>query len=185
MIISYVVNPHDHAHYWGDAIRPMAIAGETHGGRLGCLGCGLNSKSDVFLLFFGCHGFHCFSHVFPTIPMQQSDVIPFPILMPLIPLCCTWEEWGMRHLKTSHQGPVYHLVFLCWLLFARKMLRNPIKNDGAGGVSVRRIHELCQLCEAWKAIHIQLAYDCPGFKLINSPMTGTIRSSEKIWQDIP
>lgn len=98
---------------------------------------------------------------------------------PGVSRCITWCFWSDSDSDNviSSKRPV--LASFC-LEDAEKSKQN----HGAGGIGVSRIHKLCELSE-WKAIHIQLSYDCPGFKLINSPMMGTMRSSEKIWQDIP
>ncbi len=133
MIISYVVNPHDHAHYWGDAIRPMAITGETHGGRLGCLGCwGSEVHGQVWkrwtrkvtcFCYFLLPCFSLFFHVFPTIPMCNK-VMSFPfqsscLWYPFVALEKNeaWDTWR-PHIKawciTWYFCVGFFLLGRCW-----------------------------------------------------------------------
>lgn len=174
-------------------IRPNMATGETHGGRLGCLAC--IGKVTCF-----CHVFH----VFPTILMCNevwSDVIPLLqsscLWYPFVALkneawdtwrphikawCITWCFWSdsdnviVRSYKLKRTCVTFFLLGRCWEIQTKIMvLAVLVWEEFTSYVSyVKHEH-----------IHIQLAYDCPGFKLINSPMTGTIQSSEKIWQDIP
>lgn len=126
-----------------------------------------------------------------VIPLLQSSCLCYPFVA--LKMNEAWDTWR-PHIKArcitwcfwsdSDSDNVISSKRPVLASFCLEDAEKSKQNHGAGGIGVSRIHKLCELSE-WKAIHIQLSYDCPGFKLINSPMTGTMRSSEKIWQDIP